>query len=133
MPRIALTAVYAPADTGAICRWHFPYFGGTAPNGFIATEHPDITMHDVPVRHLALKDGETLVATVFDLLCANYGLDRGWAATTSPRLRRDAPFTPAWAERVTGVPRAQIIHVARMFAPTPRRPTAARWSSSVPG
>ena len=28
----------------------------------------------------------------------------------------DEPFTPAWAEHVTGVPRQQIIHVAREFA-----------------
>ena len=29
---------------------------------------------------------------------------------------QDEPFTPAWAERVTGVPREHIIHVAREFA-----------------
>ena len=87
----------------------FPYFGGEAPHDFTATDHPDVTLHDVPVKRMILKDGEAPVATVFDLLCANYGLDQ-------TDYNADAPFTPAWAERVTGVPREQIIHVARMFA-----------------
>ena len=30
----------------------FPYFGGAATNGFVATEHPDIVMRNVPVRTL---------------------------------------------------------------------------------
>src|SRR3546814_216183 len=30
----------------------------------------------------------------------------------------DVPFTPAWAEKVTGVPRQAIIQVAREFADT---------------
>ena len=55
----------------------FPYFGGKAPHDFTATDHPDVLIRNVPVRRLALKDGETLVATVFDLLCANYGLRIG--------------------------------------------------------
>ncbi|HME22158.1 MAG TPA: nitrate reductase subunit alpha [Acetobacteraceae bacterium] len=88
----------------------FPYFGGIAPHDFTATEHPNVLMRNVPVRRLGLKDGETPVATVFDLLCANYGLDG------TSDYDADEPFTPAWAERITGVPRQQIIYVARMFA-----------------
>ena len=39
------------------------------------------------------------------------------AASTSPRrYDDDAPYTPAWAEKITGVPRDQIITVAREFA-----------------
>lgn len=95
----------------------FPYFGGAAPQDFVATGHPDVLVRNVPVRALTLKDGETLVTTVFDLLCANYGLDRGFGGENVARsYDEDVPFTPAWAERVTGVPRAQIIHVAREFA-----------------
>ena len=95
----------------------FPYFGGTAPQDFVATGHPDVLVRNVPVRALTLKDGETLVTTVFDLLCANYGLDRGFGGeNVASSYDEDVPFTPAWAERVTGVPRAQIIHVAREFA-----------------
>jgi nitrate reductase alpha subunit len=95
----------------------FPYFGGGATNGFAATEHPDVVKRRVPMRSLALKDGDTLVATVFDLLCANYGLDRGLGGGgVAADYDQDEPYTPAWAERVTGVPRAHIIHVAREFA-----------------
>ena len=39
------------------------------------------------------------------------------AASTSPsRYDDDVPYTPAWAEKITGVPRDQIITVAREFA-----------------
>jgi nitrate reductase alpha subunit len=95
----------------------FPYFGGAATNGFTATAHPDVLVRTIPVRSLPLKDGETLVATVFDLLCGNYGLDRGFGGANVARsFDDDTPFTPAWAEQVTGVPRHHIIHVAREFA-----------------
>jgi nitrate reductase alpha subunit len=95
----------------------FPYFGGTAPHDFASTAHQDVLVRNVPVRHLELKDGQVPVATVFDLLCANYGLDRGLGgANAASSYDDDLPFTPAWAEHVTGVPRAQIIHVAREFA-----------------
>ena len=73
-PSLQLSLIADGGTTEAVA---FPYFGGAATNGFTATEHPDVVARNVPVRRLALKDGETLVATVFDLLCANYGLDRG--------------------------------------------------------
>jgi nitrate reductase alpha subunit len=95
----------------------FPYFGGAATNGFTATNHPEILVRSIPVRSLALKDGDTVVTTVFDLLCGNYGLDRGFGGGNVARsFDDDTPFTPAWAEQVTGVPRHHIIHVAREFA-----------------
>ncbi len=71
----------------------------------------------MPVRCLELKGGKTPVATVFDLLCANYGLDRGLGGNNvAISYDQDEPFSPAWAEQVTGVPRHQIVHVAREFA-----------------
>ena len=95
----------------------FPYFGGATTNGFTATDHADVLHRSIPVRSLALRDGETLVATVFDLVCANYGLDRGFGGGNVARsYDEDLPFTPAWAEQITGVPRHHIIHVAREFA-----------------
>ena len=104
-------------DGGTTGEVAFPYFGGAATNGFTATEHPDVVTRTVPMRSLALKEGEMAVATVFDLLCANYGLDRGLGgAGVSSDYDADEPYTPAWAERVTGVPREHIIHVAREFA-----------------
>jgi len=95
----------------------FPYFGGVATNGFTATEHPEVLVRNIPARNMKLKDGEALVTTVFDLICGNYGLDRGFGGGNVARsYDADEPFTPAWAERITGVPRHQIIHVAREFA-----------------
>ncbi|MGD0635271.1 MAG: nitrate reductase subunit alpha [Beijerinckiaceae bacterium] len=105
----------APGDD--VAEVAFPYFGGAATNGFTATSHPDVITRRVRARRLALEGGETMVATVFDLLCANYGLDRQLGGAGVARsYDDDAPFTPAWAERVCGVPRHQIIHVAREFA-----------------
>ncbi|GGF43407.1 respiratory nitrate reductase subunit [Aliidongia dinghuensis] len=95
----------------------FPYFGGRAPATFHATDHADIIERRLPARRVATAQGEVLVATVFDLLCANYGIDRGFGGgNVAAGYDDDVPYTPAWAEAVTGVPRAQIIAVAREFA-----------------
>jgi nitrate reductase alpha subunit len=105
------------AGDNPIAQVNFPYFGGVATNGFKATGHGDVMKRNVPVRNLALKDSDTLVATVFDLMCANYGLDRGFGGNNvATDYDADKPFTPAWAENITGVPREHIIHVAREFA-----------------
>ncbi|MFC5387320.1 nitrate reductase subunit alpha [Aquamicrobium segne] len=96
----------------------FPYFGGAAANGFEVDDRGEILTRNVPVKKLKLADGEeVLVATVFDLLCANYSLDRGLGgAHVAADYDADVPFTPAWAERITGVRRDKIIQVAREFA-----------------
>src|SRR5690606_5835974 len=56
-----------------------------------------------------------LVATVFDLQVAQYGIDRGLGSGAAS-FDDDAPYTPAWQERITGVPRDQVITVATQFA-----------------
>ena len=95
----------------------FPYFGNGKHDHFHGTDHPDILERVVPIKKMQLSDGETCVATVFDLLCANYGLDRGlggdWAAKS---YDEDTPYTPAWQEKITGVSRDKVITVARGFA-----------------
>ncbi len=41
-------------------------------------DHPEVLTRNIPARRVTLADGKVaLVATVFDLFCANYGLDRG--------------------------------------------------------
>ena len=75
----------------------------------------------VPVQRIALgKEGEkreALVATVFDLQVANYGVARGLPGELAAKnFDDDTPYTPAWQERITGTPRAQVITVARQFA-----------------
>jgi len=72
----------------------------------------------VPARRLNLKGQEVLVATVFDLQVAQYGVDRGLggAHVATSYDDPDVPYTPAWAEHTTGVKRADIIRTAREFA-----------------
>ncbi len=96
----------------------FPYFGQRATEHFVATEHEEVLYRNVPVRLIQGADGEVMrVATVYDLMMANYGLDRGFGGGNVARsYDDDTPFTPAWAERVTGVKRDAIITVAREFA-----------------
>ena len=95
----------------------FPYFGGAATENFVKCDHPEVLTRNIPVKRLQLADGEALVATVFDLFCANYGLDRGLGGDwVSADFAEDKPYTPAWAEKITGVKADKIITVAREFA-----------------
>jgi nitrate reductase alpha subunit len=97
----------------------FPFLGGGAPPAGHATPHDRILERHIPVREVETAAGRVRVATVFDLYCANYGLDRGFGGANVARdYDADVPFTPAWAEAVTGVPRDAIIQVAREFAQT---------------
>ncbi|MBA5779466.1 nitrate reductase subunit alpha [Stappia sp. F7233] len=95
----------------------FPYFGNREHDHFKGTDHPSVLMRSVPAKTVKLADGEALVATVFDLFAANYGLDRGLGdASCAYSYDDEQPYTPAWAEKITGVPRDHIITVAREFA-----------------
>jgi len=95
----------------------FPYFGNREHDYFEGTDHASVLVRKVPARKVKLADGEALVATVFDLFVANYGLDRGLNDPNSAKsYQENLPYTPAWAEKITGVPRDQIIAVAREFA-----------------
>jgi len=80
---------------------------------------PDLLHRNVPVRKVRLASGETaLVASVFDLLVAQYGIDRGLGGANVASSYDDASvaYTPAWAEKVTGVKRADLIRTGREFA-----------------
>jgi nitrate reductase / nitrite oxidoreductase, alpha subunit len=95
----------------------FPYFGGAASAAFVKCDHPEILTRNVPVKRIKLAGGEAVVATVFDLFCANYGLDRGLGGDwVSKDYTDDKPYTPAWAEKITGVAADKIVVVAREFA-----------------
>jgi len=105
-------------DHDTVVGVEFPYFGGAATNGFEVCDHPDVLTRNVPVRKIKLANGKmAMVATVFDLFCANYSLDRGLGGSNvASSYDDDVPFTPAWAEKITGVRRDKIIQVAREFA-----------------
>jgi len=100
-PRLSL------ADTkDEIAPVAFPYFGGIAHEHFESNEQTDVLVRNVPAR----KVGDHLVATVYDLLLANYGVG------VAKSFDDDVPYTPAWQEKITGVPRDQVVTVARQFA-----------------
>ena len=97
----------------------FPYFGGESfKNPYVkASDHADILTRKVPVIKCQTKAGEVLCTTIFDLMVANYGVDRGFDDPNTAKAYTDnIPYTPAWQEQITGVPANQIITVARQFA-----------------
>ncbi len=104
-------------DHDGVVEVGFPYFGNREHDVFKGTDHPDVLYRRLPVKEVALKDGKALAATVFDLFVANYGLDRGLKGQhVAISYEDNVPYTPAWAEAITGVPAEQIISVARAFA-----------------
>jgi nitrate reductase alpha subunit len=103
----------------------FPYFGGIVsehfPNNATGAGANNVLVRTVPVQTISLgKEGdkrEALVATVFDLQVANYGVARGIPGELAAKDFNDnTPYTPAWQEAITGTPREQLITVARQFA-----------------
>ncbi len=78
----------------------------------------DLLFRNVPVRRLTLANGEAvLVASVFDLQIAQYGIDRGLGGDHVASSYDDATvaYTPAWAQKVTGVKAADIERTGREF------------------
>ncbi|HTH13955.1 MAG TPA: nitrate reductase subunit alpha, partial [Spirochaetia bacterium] len=96
----------------------FPYFGGRAPEAFTANDQgADVLVRNLPVKTLKLGVGETKVATVFDLMVAHYGIDRGLGGpAVATSYDQDLPYTPAWQQKITGVPAQTAITLAREFA-----------------
>jgi len=86
-----------------------PYFGGD--------DHDELLVRNMPVKVISVGGKDVRIATVYDLTLANYGVDRGLGGPNVPKSYDDpVPYTPAWAEKHCGVPRADIITVAREFA-----------------
>src|SRR3546814_5588533 len=57
----------------------FPYFGGIEHDHWTSSKFEDVLERNIPVRKLQLADGrQWAVATVYDLLLAQYGVDRGF-------------------------------------------------------
>ncbi|HKS84757.1 MAG TPA: nitrate reductase subunit alpha, partial [Pseudolabrys sp.] len=112
--RLALSLIERRDDAVDIA---FPYFGNQPHERFKGNDQgSDVLVRRVPVRRINLTDGEACVATVFDLLCANYGLDRGLGGEAARSFSDDVPYTPAWQEPITGVSAEKAIALARGFA-----------------
>ena len=107
-------------DSDAVVSVGFPYFGNLENDQpiFAHTSHPGILERNVPAKRIRLKGGrEVLAASVFDLTVANYGIDRGLGGgNVAASFEDDVPYTPAWQEKITGVPAETVARIAREFA-----------------
>jgi nitrate reductase / nitrite oxidoreductase, alpha subunit len=74
----------------------------------------------IPAKKIVTDTGELMVASVFDLMGAQLGVDLSEGLAVSNDYPKDyhdlKPYTPAWQEAITGVPREDVIRVAREFA-----------------
>jgi len=115
--RLKLSLAEDGAQSTELSEVAFPYFAGTSSAHFTPNPQDNGVSHiaRVPATRLQTQDGNVLVATVFDLQAAQYGIDRGFG-TGAKDYDDNAPYTPAWQEAITGVPRAQVVRVAREFA-----------------
>ena len=120
--KLKLSVLEDGAQAHEITDVAFPYFGGIDTPNFNANDQGnDVMLRRVPITYLDLNGegvaGRVAVATVFDLQVANYGVNRGLEGEGADGgYDANAPYTPAWQERITGVPREQIITIARQFA-----------------
>jgi len=113
-PKVSL--VDGKEEVGSVA---FPYFGNLEHEQgiFEHTDHESILERNVALKTVETKDGPVKVATVFDLMVANYGVDRGLGGdNVATSFDDDVPYTPAWQEKITGVDRKKVIQVAREFA-----------------
>jgi len=67
----------------------------------------------VPVRYVETDEGRIAVTTVFDLMMAQFGIDRGLGGDYPSDYEDVAPFTPAWQQQYTGIHRDTVIRYAR--------------------
>jgi nitrate reductase alpha subunit len=98
----------------------FPYFAGQTHEHdyFQPSANEEILYRNLPVKMMDLKGEKVAVVTVFDMLCANYGLEREGLGSDNVASSYDqnVPYTPKWQESITGVPAEKVIQVARAFA-----------------
>ena len=115
--KLQLTLIDGEANATPVA---FPYFGGQEHPHFPNNEQEEVQIRNVPFRNIKLADGSTAkVSTVYDLMMANYGLDRSIGGeNVASSFDDDIPYTPAWQEAITGVSREKVIQVAREFADT---------------
>ncbi len=73
-------------------------------------------LRHLPVRTVETVDGPVLVTTAFDLLAAQFGVDRGLGGDCAASYDDPHPYTPAWQEEYTGIGRDTAIRLAREFA-----------------
>jgi nitrate reductase / nitrite oxidoreductase, alpha subunit len=75
-----------------------------------------ILKRNIPVKKIEINGKIRYVTTVYDLMLANYGINRGLGGEAAHSYDDKTPFTPAWQEDITGVDRNLVIKIAREFA-----------------
>lgn len=95
----------------------FPYFG----RSLCQENNPNkgaALYHKLPAKIITTQNETTIyVTTVYDLILAHYGIDRGLNdSNTAQSYGQLKPYTPAWAEHITGVDQNRIVKIAREFA-----------------
>jgi nitrate reductase alpha subunit len=77
------------------------------------------TQRGVPVKHIKTVDGTVKVATVYDLMMAQYGVDRGLGGDYPKSYdEKDAAYTPSWQEILTGIGPKTVIQFAHEWCRT---------------
>lgn len=78
-----------------------------------------ITHRGVPVKWIDTVNGKVPVTTVYDLMMAQYGVDRGLGGQyPSDYTDTDAAYTPAWQEIFTGIDSKTVLQFAHEWADT---------------
>ena len=96
------------------CRLTF--LGGETGRVRFSFEGVGDVIREVPVKRVMTRDGEVTVATVFDLLMAQFGVSRGLGGDYPIDYDDDKPFTPKWQEKHTGIAAASLLKIAREWA-----------------
>ncbi len=89
---------------------------GTVRIPYFSNDGNKVLERNLPIKKLELNGEEVCVTTVFDLILANYGVNRGIGGQSAASYDDPRPFTPAWQEQITGIKREAVIQIAREFA-----------------
>ncbi len=132
MPKGTLGFRWADKETG---KWNLEPKDGLNddelnPQLSFAEDHEDVielefddfssdtsNMRGVPVRYIETADGRKAVTTVFDLVMAQFGVDRGLSGSYPENYEdSEGVYTPAWQEKYTGIHADTCIKYAREWA-----------------
>ena len=93
-------------------------------DGVLSTEFTEFGMdrkalRGVPVKQVETVHGKLAVTTVYDLIMAQYGVGRDLPGDyPADYTDKDAAYTPAWQEIITGVDSRTVLQFAREWADT---------------
>ncbi|HEX8991028.1 MAG TPA: nitrate reductase subunit alpha, partial [Anaerolineales bacterium] len=76
----------------------------------------EVRWRGVPVRTIETGEGRIIVATVFDLAMAQFGVSRGLEGEYPESYDDELCYTPAWQEKYSGIHRDTCLRFAREWA-----------------